>query len=56
MYDLPEKQLVCHSEFVSGGSTLLWAPITIDSQAVTIIAGFVDGVVRWVWPGGRGMK
>lgn len=48
MYDLPEKKLVCHSEFASGGSALLWAPTTIDDQAVTIIAGFADGVVRCV--------
>ena len=48
VYNLPEKELVCHSEFASGGSTVLWAPTTIDQQAVTIIAGFTDGVVRWV--------
>ncbi len=46
VYDLPEKKLLCHSEFASGGSALMWAPIEIDEQAVTLIAGFADGVVR----------
>ena len=46
MYDLPEKKLLCHSEFASGGSTLMWAPIEVDKQAITLIAGFTDGVVR----------
>ncbi len=46
VYNLSNKQLLCHSEFVSGGSSILWAPCSVDPQAVTIIAGFVDGVIR----------
>ena len=48
MYSLPDKQVLCHSEFVSGGSCLLWAPICVDKKAITIIAGFTDGVVRCI--------
>ena len=47
VYNVPEKKLLCHSEFASGGSALIWAPIEVDEQAVTLIAGFVDGVVRY---------
>ena len=48
VYDLPSKQLLCHSQYTSGGSSLIWAPVTIDPSATTIFAGFTDGVVRSV--------
>ena len=48
MYSLPEKQLLCHSDFSSGGSSIIWAPTSIDEEAVTIIAGFSDGVIRYI--------
>ena len=46
VYDLPSKQLLCHSQYTSGGSSLIWAPVTVDPSATTIFAGFTDGVVR----------
>ena len=48
VYSLPDKQVLCHSEFASGGSSLIWAPVSVDAQAVTIIAGFTDGVLRYI--------
>ena len=52
MYDLPTKQLLCHSQYTSGGSSLIWAPVSVDESATTIFAGFSDGVVRYVVRGG----
>lgn len=46
VYDLPNKQLLCHSQYTLGGSSLIWAPVTVDPSATTIFAGFTDGVVR----------
>ena len=46
VYDLPSKQLLCHNQYTSGGSSLIWAPLTVDPSATTIFAGFTDGVVR----------
>lgn len=46
VYDLPSKQLLCHSQYTSGGSSLIWAPVTVDPSATTIFAGFTDGVIR----------
>ena len=46
VYDLPSKQLLCHSQYASGGSSLIWAPVAVDPSAMTIFAGFTDGVVR----------
>ena len=48
VYDLPSKQLLCHSQYTSGGSSLIWAPVIVDPSATTIFAGFTDGVVRSV--------
>ena len=46
MYDLPARQLLCHSRFASGGSSLLWAPLEVDPSGSTLLAGFQDGVLR----------
>ena len=46
VYDLPARQLLCHSRFASGGSSLLWAPLEVDPSASTLLAGFQDGVLR----------
>ena len=48
MYDLPSRQLLCHSKFSSGGSSLLWAPLSVDPSATCLVIGFQDGVLRLV--------
>ncbi len=47
VYDLPTRVVLCHSQFSSGGSSLLWAPPTIDPTTTTLITGHQDGVLRW---------
>ncbi len=46
MYDLPSKEVLCHSQFSSGGSSILWAPPSVDPTTITLITGHQDGVLR----------
>ncbi len=46
MYNTETKEVLSHRDFPSGGSSLLWAPISVDGEACTIICGHTDGVVR----------
>ena len=48
VYDLKTKEVLSHRDFPSGGSSLLWAPTRVESQANTIISGHTDGVIRYV--------
>ena len=43
---LESSEVLCHVKYPSGGSSLVWAPLTVDSSGMTLIAGFTDGVLR----------
>ena len=47
MCSLETSSVLCHIKYPSGGSFLIWAPLTVDSSGMTLIAGFTDGVLRY---------
>ncbi|XP_033757971.1 cilia- and flagella-associated protein 44-like isoform X3 [Pecten maximus] len=46
VFDYLQQKQLCEMKFASGGSALLWAPQVVDPKGATILAGFMDGVVR----------
>ena len=46
VYNLKHKKVLCHSKFASGGSVLIWAPLSVDPAGVTLLTGYSDGVFR----------
>ena len=45
--DLESNKLLCHSKYTSGGSSLIWAPLSVDPNGLTLITGHSDGVLRY---------
>ena len=43
---MKDKAVLCHSKFAGGGSTMLWAPLSVDKDGLTLLTGFADGVFR----------
>ena len=43
---MKDKAVLCHSKFAGGGSTMLWAPLSLDKDGLTLLTGFADGVFR----------
>ena len=41
------SEILCHVKYPGGGSSLIWAPLSVDSSGLTLVAGFTDGVVRY---------
>ncbi|XP_078590601.1 cilia- and flagella-associated protein 44-like isoform X5 [Branchiostoma floridae x Branchiostoma japonicum] len=46
VYDHAAKLPLCTAKYTAGGSALCWAPLLVDPEGSTLIAGFTDGVVR----------
>ncbi|XP_019642802.1 PREDICTED: cilia- and flagella-associated protein 44-like isoform X3 [Branchiostoma belcheri] len=46
VYDHAAKLPLCTAKYTAGGSALCWAPLVVDPEGSTLIAGFTDGVVR----------
>ena len=46
MYDLESNKLLCHYKYSSGGNSLLWAPLSVDPNGLTLFTGHSDGVLR----------
>ncbi|XP_060071995.1 cilia- and flagella-associated protein 44-like [Ylistrum balloti] len=46
VFDYLQQKQLCEMKFSSGGSSLLWAPQVVDPKGATVLAGFMDGVVR----------
>ncbi|CAH1262544.1 CFAP44 [Branchiostoma lanceolatum] len=46
VYDHAAKLPLCTAKYTAGGSALCWAPLVVDQEGSTLIAGFTDGVVR----------
>jgi WD40 repeat protein len=46
VYDMANDKVMCHTKYPSGGSSLIWAPSSVDINGYTLITGHTDGVVR----------
>ena len=46
VYDLESNKLLCHYKYSSGGNSLLWAPLSVDPNGLTLFTGHSDGVLR----------
>ena len=46
VYDLESNKLLCHYKYTSGGNSLLWAPLSVDPNGLTLFTGHSDGVLR----------
>ncbi|XP_063126741.1 cilia- and flagella-associated protein 44 isoform X1 [Rattus norvegicus] len=46
VYDFASKNLLVQMKFKQGGTTLIWAPLTVSISGSQIVVGFQDGVVR----------
>ena len=46
VYNLYTSSLLCHCKYSSGGNSLVWAPLTVDTNGLTLYTGFSDGVLR----------
>lgn len=38
--------LICHCKYSTGGNSLLWAPVVVDMNCITLYTGYTDGVLR----------
>ena len=47
VYDLESNKLLCHSKYTSGGNSLVWAPLSVDPNGLTLITGHSDMVLRY---------
>ena len=47
VYDLESNKVLCHSKYTSGGNSLIWAPLSVDPNGLTLITGHSDGVLRY---------
>ncbi len=48
VYSLESSEVLCHVKYPSGGSSLIWGPLILDASGMTLVAGFTDGVVRYI--------
>ena len=48
VYDYPEKKIIAKNKYNAGGTCLTYLPESLDAMGKTVIAGFLDGVIRIV--------
>ena len=46
VYDFESAKVLCHTKYPNGGSSLLWAPLSVDASGLTLLTGYGDGVLR----------
>ena len=55
LWDIPNKMLLSELKFESSLSRLVWAPLDLDPEGVSIYAGFHDGCIRVILAGKNGL-